>query len=273
MRSLLSLFAVASLVASPVAAQEAADYRADALAVEGLVNAQYAYLERLPGGVFPDSAVLRAEAEAVTDGRSLLRYVERAVTALADHHAITGSSFGDSWALVPSYSDLWVEPDGDGWRIVAVRAASPAEAAGVRAGDELVAVVDVPTGAAVDAFWADLGLEVTPGRAGYAARVLAAGRRDRTRDLTVRGEDGVERRLSLPSLYALPRPDRPLVEAGVTVGGEALIIRFNDSLGEAATIAAFDEAMARARPGQLVTLDLRDTPSGGNTVVARAIMG
>jgi len=52
-----------------------------------------------------------------------------------------------------------------------------------------------------------------------------------------------------------------------------MVIRFNDSLGEDATIAAFDEAMARARPGQLVVLDLRDTPSGGNTVVARAIMG
>lgn len=271
MRLLLPLFAAVSLAAAPVAAQDAADFRADALAVEGLVNAQYAYLDRLPGAAFPDSAVLRAEAEAVTDGRSLLRYAERAVAALADHHAITGSSFADSWALVPSYTDLWVEGDGDGWRITAVREASPAEAAGVRAGDELVAVGELPTGAAVEALWADLGLETTPERAGYAARVLAAGRRDRARDLTVRGGDGVERRLSLPSLYALPRPDRPLVESRLS--GEVLIIRFNDSLGDDATIAAFDEAMARARPGQPVMLDLRDTASGGNTVVARAILG
>ena len=273
MRLFPILLAVVSLTAAPAAAQEAADYRADALVIEGLVNTQYAYLDRLPGGAFPDSAVLRAEAEAVTDQRSLLRYAERAVAALADHHAITGSSFNDSWALVPSYSDLWVEPEGDGWRITAVREASPAEAAGVRAGDELVAVGGAPTGAAVAAFWADLGLEVTPQRAGYAARVVAAGRRDRARDLTVRGRDGVERRLTLPSLYALPRTDRRPVEAGVPAGGEALVIRFNDSLGDDATIAAFDDAMARARPGQTVVLDLRDTASGGNTVVARAIMG
>ena len=273
MRILPILLAVLSLAALPAAAQEAADYRADALAIEGLINAQYAYLDRLPEGAFPDSAVLRAEAEAVTDQRSLLRYAERAVAALADHHAITGSSFADSWALVPSYSDLWVEPEGDGWRITAVRDGSPAEAAGVRAGDELVAVSGVATGAAVGAFWADLGLEVTPQRAGYAARVLAAGRRDRARDLTVRGADGVERRLELASLYAMARADRPPVEAGVPAGDEALVIRFNDSLGDDATIAAFDEAMARARPGQLVVLDLRDTASGGNTVVARAIMG
>lgn len=271
MRPLLPLLAAFAMAASPVAAQEAADFRADALAVEGLVEAQYAYLERLPGGRLPDSAVLRAEAEAVHDGRSLLAYAERAVAALADHHAITGSSFAGSWALVPSYADLWVEPEGDAWRITAVREGSPAEAAGVVAGDQLVAVGDVATLAAVTAFWEDHGLEVTPERAGYAARVLAAGRRDRARDLTVRDVEGEERRLELSSLYALPRPVRPPVTA-VEVDG-TLVVRFNDSLGDTATIAAFDAAMAGARPGQAVALDLTDTPSGGNTVVARAVMG
>jgi len=114
MRPLLPGLAALFLLASPVAAQEAAEFRADAFAVEGLVEAQYAYLERLPGGRFPDSAVLKAEAAAVHDRRSLLAYAERAVAALADHHAITGSSFADSWALVPSYADLWVEAEGDG---------------------------------------------------------------------------------------------------------------------------------------------------------------
>jgi carboxyl-terminal processing protease len=55
--------------------------------------------------------------------------------------------------------------------------------------------------------------------------------------------------------------------------GGSLLIRLNDSLGQDATIAAFDAAMARARPGQPVLIDLSDTPSGGNTVIARAIMG
>ena len=53
----------------------------------------------------------------------------------------------------------------------------------------------------------------------------------------------------------------------------ALAIRFNDSLGNSATIAAFDDAMALALPGRPIILDLTDTASGGNTSVARAIMG
>jgi hypothetical protein len=45
------------------------------------------------------------------------------------------------------------------------------------------------------------------------------------------------------------------------------------TLGDSDTIAAFDAVMAGARPGQPIVLDLTDTASGGNTIVARAVMG
>ena len=242
------------------------NYAADARSIEQHVNEDYAYLERLENGRLPLSGKLRAEAEAVDSRDSLIRYAERALTTMADHHAITGASLADSWALVPSYSDLWVEPD---FTISAVREGSPAAQAGVRAGDRLVAVGAVPVAQAVDFFWADLCLPVTEERAGYAARVLAAGRRNAPRHLRV-ARGAVQRDLELPNLYAVHREDRPPLAAGEQAG--RLTIRFNDSLGDDATIAAFDEAMARARPGQGVILDLTDTASGGNTSVARAIM-
>jgi hypothetical protein len=275
MRALLILLLLMS--ALPVAAQSpgaepsAEAFRADARSIEGLINSQYAYLDRFPDGAVPISPTLRAEAEAVSDRRALLRYAERAVAALADPHAITGSAFRDSWALVPSFSDLWIEPEGEAWRITAVRDRSPAAAAGIEPGDSLVAVGEVPTGAAVTAFWADLGLEPTGQRAGYAVRVIAAGRRDRPRDLTVRDRSGVERRLTLPTLYEAGPGDRPPVSAHEA--DDTLVIRFNDSLGDSETVTAFDAIMATAQPGQPVVLDLTDTASGGNTVVARAVMG
>lgn len=277
MRAFLTLLLILGCAASPAHAQSlraeptAEAFREDALSIEGLINNQYAYLDRFPGGAMPMSPALRAEAGAVGDRRSLLRYAEHAIAALADHHAITGASFADSWGLVPSYSDLWIEPEGDIWRITAVRDGSPAAGAGVRPGDSLLAIGETRAADAVSAFWAELGLEPTGDRAGYAARVLAAGRRDRARDLTLRDASGIERRLTLPNLYAAGPGQRPPVSAHEA--GGALVIRFNDSLGDDATVAAFDAAMAEARPGQPVVLDLTDTASGGNTVVARAIMG
>lgn len=265
---LAALPALALLVGAAVAP---GDYAADAKSVEALVNADYAYLDRLPGGKMPMTAKLRAEAAAVSDAKQLIRFSERALTLLADHHAITGSSLPDSWAVFPSYADLWVERRGDAFVIEQVRDMSPAQRGGVRAGDRLVAVDGKPIAAAVAGFWAGLGAEGGGERDGFAARVLAAGKRDRERQLTVQRGSAPPRELKLPNLYFMALHDRPVLQFSKV--GRDLVVKFNDSLGYDATISAFDSAMARARPGQRIVLDLTDTPSGGNTTIARAILG
>lgn len=258
------------LTGSLAIAAEPAQLRGDAIALENIVNENYAYLERLPGGRFRLSDKLRAEAAEVTNPREMVRYSERALALLADHHAITGSSLSDSWAVFPSFGDLWVARTGHSYVIEQVRAGSPAEAAGVRAGDRLLAVDGVRTPEAVVAFWSDLGASGGGERDAYAARVLAAGRRNRPRSLTFMRGSAV-RSLLIPNLYSVKQPDRPPVSA-TSRGGEYWI-RFNDSLGDFATIQAFDAAMAAAPRGKRLVIDLRDTPGGGNTTVARAILG
>ena len=89
--------------------------------------------------------------------RALIRFAERALHLLADHHAITGSALKDSRALFPSYGDLWIERCGDAFVVTQVRAESPARAAGIRAGDRLAAIEGVPVEAAVARLWGDLG--------------------------------------------------------------------------------------------------------------------
>lgn len=272
-RFLVCTSLAASLLWVPAAAfaQSPEEFRDDAQSIDRLINENYAYLERFEDGKVPESERLKSEAEAVQDSRSLLRYAERRLASLADHHAITGSSFSDSYALVPSYSDLWIERVGETYRVTAVREGSPAQDGSIRIGDTLLQIDGQPVQQAVSKFWDDLGLAVPADGHGYAARVLAAGRRDRARALTVQTGNSAPRNLTLPSLYALSRPERgPL---SVERNEDGLIIRINDSLGEQTTIAAFDEAMQQAREGETIILDLRDTPSGGNTVIARAIMG
>jgi carboxyl-terminal processing protease len=260
----------AAAAPSDTEAPQAPSYREDALSVGQLIDGTYAYLDRFESASAPISEKLRLEAEQVTDRRSLLRYVERALLTLSDHHAITGSSLAHSWAVVPSYADLWLIENDGLYTVDAVRSGSPAQEAEIGRGDRIVSVDGVPIGEAVSAFWADLGLPMTSERAAFAARVLAAGRRDRPRRIGLQ-RNGVPRSLELPSLYSTPREER----APITVleQEDNLTIRINDALGEDATIAAFDAAMAGARAGQPVVIDLRDTPGGGNTTVARAILG
>lgn len=266
-----AVLAAALAAAAPTGAQgPGADHGADARALDRLVAENYAYLDRFPGGAAPDSDRLRARRDAVRTRSDLLRYAEDRLAALADDHAIAGDSRSNSWAVAPSFADLWVEARDGAYPITAVRAGSPAAAAGLLPGDRLVAVGGAPIGAAVAGWWAELGLAVDPERAGHAARVLAAGRRDRPRVITV-ARGGAERTLTLPNLYGSRRAE-PLVDLSRTARGTA-VIRFGNSLGDGATVAAFDAVMARLRPREPVVLDLTETPGGGNTSVARGIMG
>lgn len=267
-----ALLALSCLPAAIAFAERPAhEYRADARAFEALVNERYAYLDHL-GGSFALTPELEAEAEAVTDRRALLALLERAVALLADHHAITGASFSDSRALVPSYADILVDqsPDG-GWRVTAIRPGSPATDR-VQPGDRIAAVEGVAFRHAIARFWSDLGIAEPDARQRrYGALALLAGRRDRPRSMTLE-RGGRALALALPNLYAEP----PLRDAGpVTVSRDERrwTISLNDSLGKAATIPAFDAAMAAIPAGAALTLDLTDTPGGGNSTVARAIMG
>jgi carboxyl-terminal processing protease len=249
--------------------RDAAGYAEDARGLAGLIRDNYAYLDDLPRGVMPTSQQLDAERDAVHDKDSLLRYAEDLMTALADHHAMTGSSFKDDWAIVPSYADIWIVKAGEAYVVDAVKDDSVAERAGVRAGARLTRVDGQPIDAAITAFWARLGLQPVGERAAYAARVLAAGRRDRSRVLTFTDAQG-ERTLTLDSVYK-DRPDRPALT--IRTAKRETVIRFNNSIGDRATIAAFDAAMAKLPPRAPVEIDVSDTPSGGESSIARAVMG
>lgn len=255
--------------AAPADRFGADDYAADAKALEGLIRDNYAYMDDLPGGVVPSSPQLNAERDAVRDRDALLHYAEDMIAALADHHALTGSSFKDDWAIVPSYADIWIVKRGDAYVVDAVKDGSIAARAGVRAGERLVKADGQPIDVAVAAFWSRMGLQPVGERAPFAARVIAAGRRDRPRVLTFAGPQG-ERTVTLDTLYK-DQPNRPPLTVATARG--VTTIRFNNSIGDLDTIKAFDAAMAKVPAKAPVVIDVTDVPSGGTTAIARAVMG
>jgi len=129
-------YEAADAQSSEAEASKAASYRQDARSIVPLINRTYAYLDRFSPESVPVSEKMRMEAEQVSDRRSLLRYAERVLLTLSDHHAITGSSLPDSWAVVPSYADLWIVENDGAYTIDAVRSGSPAQGAGIRQGDQ-----------------------------------------------------------------------------------------------------------------------------------------
>lgn len=216
---------------------------------------------------------LRAQAALAADRSAWVSLLERALSELYDAHAHLNTSTSASPRLIPTHTDLWAVWRGDNAVIKAVRVDSAAFKAGARAGMTVLEVNDEPISAAVRAREPRFLVEADPAAREWALQSVLAGLQNQQPVRLKVAREGQTSTLSF-------NPDRPQSAALLThrrVGprGDVGVIRFNNALGEAALIAQFDAALTALNNAQTqaLVLDLRDTPSGGNSTVARGIMG
>jgi C-terminal processing protease CtpA/Prc len=105
----------------------------------------------------------------------------------------------------------------------------------------------------------------------YAANMLMAGRHNKARSITAFGNGLEKTYYPDSSIYKTNPGDSKLLEYR-TLSSHIGYIKINNSLGDDALIKAFDEALDNLWSTKGLIIDLRETPSGGNTTVARAIM-
>jgi C-terminal processing protease CtpA/Prc len=270
-RSLRAIVAVAVLAMAAVGSAAAPDdYAADVAGLWQIIADEYAYFDEKLVDWSSVAEVYRPDVEAAgADPARQLQVIEAMLGELYDFH-VTLNIFNDgSPAVIPQATDLWAEIVDGHAVITAVRPASPAAVAGVRLGDRVVSIDGIAVLDAVDRRLGRCGVRGDPAAFDWALVAALAGRSRGDRRISVRrGVDTLE--VTLPPCPRRVVADR-LVAHRMLPGGIGLI-RLNDSLGDNRTIAAFDAALAAVDDSVGLILDLRDTPSGGNTTVARAIM-
>ena len=210
----------------------------------------------------------RQRVKSINSRAEFIGMMESVVAELYDAHAHLATSLSASPRLVPTSTDLWAEWQGPDAVITDVRAGSAAERAGLRAGMKVLEVHGKPVAQATSQF-APPGLKLFDAQArDWALRVALAGPRNQPVRIKAAGNEGQV--LDLSFTPALERQTTLLSSRSI---GDIAYIRINNSLGDSDLIAAFDEAIDKLANSQALILDLRDTPSGGNTVVARGMMG
>ena len=267
------LLPVAAIAASAIAVAapplpDAAARRADAAALCSDVAGQYAYLAAKAVDWDAACRELADSAERATTREALVAALERALRELYDAHAHLGTHTPASPRLVPSQTDVLARYVDDRPVVEAVRAGSPAQRAGVTPGQEIVAINGVAVGDAIRPYLAAHLVRPDPAARDFALRVALAGRHDEpVQHLTMRA-DGGERTLA----YAA-RERTPSSALSVRQDQGVAIVRINDALGEDSLVRVFDAAVDALPQARALVLDLTDTPSGGNSTVARGILG
>lgn len=233
---------------------------------------EYAYFDQKQTDWNRAREIYRPRLEAVKTGSDFVSLLESVLEELYDFHAHLNTNTAASPRLVPTGADIWAEWEKSRAVITDVRPASGADKAGVRIGMQIVSINGLAVGEAVNRRMGKSLRAFDEEARNWALRVLLAGRRNEKRSIEVIG-DGERRVISIDSQPAVESGEaKPLLEYR-RIGEGVGYIRINNSLGDTDLIRQFDLSLAALRNTRGLILDLRDTPSGGNTTVARGIMG
>ncbi len=239
---------------------------------ESTLREAYAYLDRADFSADAQLSHLRALAVASRNSQEFRALVHRGGFAFTDPHLLAGPLTDDDPNVFPTSADLVIEARGEALLVADVRIDSPADRAGVRPGWRLVGVDDDPIEHAIERVWNGAVLAKTDAQRAYAATLAANGRRAGRRVLEFAiGDERRVQHLENPRAFADEVAARELLT--VRRQGDIAIIRIENSLGDRELITAFDHALTGLANVRGLVLDLRNTPSGGNTDTARAIIG
>ena len=209
------------------------------------------------------------EAKQVKTALQKLELFERLMDALYDAHASLGINSQYSPRVIPSGSDMWLSMKGNIVRIDALRSFGGAAKAGLEVGDIILRINGkTPIEMMKARLHGNVDIVPESGKV-WALNAVAAGNRGAPRYFEVE-RDGQVLKFDLGN----PEPDmpEPVLESRL-ISPSIGYIRFNNSLGNTGTVSVFDEAVSRLRGAKAWILDLRNTPSGGNTAVAEPVMG
>ncbi len=244
-------------------------YRKDFNYLWNTVDSNYCYFNKRPIDWNKVKEIYTQQIDTVTSRDGFVKLMERVLYELYDHHIELSTNNKFSRRLVPTGTDVWAEFVAGRPVITEVRRGFGAEKAGITAGMEVVAVNAVPVNEAILPFLAHTNDNEAKS---YALRLLLAGDHQAIRVITLKNKNGVK------DYY--PDRDGMLLENikyGAMVESKIIngigYIRVNNFLFDNAIIPKFDSVLNKMMHTRALILDMRETPSGGNTSVARAILG
>ncbi len=232
----------------------------------------YAYFDQKRTDWNKVREIYRPQIKAVKTQSDFVALLESVLEELYDFHAHLNTNTATSPRLVPSGTDIWAEWLRGRAIITEVRPGSGAEKAGIKIGMQVVSINGIAVEEAVSRRVGKSLRSSDEAAKNWALRILLAGRRNERRSIEVISK-GARKVFSLDNQPAGESVEtKPLLEYR-RIGTDVGYIRVNNSLGDAGLIKQFDLALAALKNTRGLILDLRDTPSGGNTTVARGIMG
>ena len=214
-------------------------------------------------------AIYAPKMDTIQSRSSFVGVAEQLLYELYDHHCSLNTNTPLSRRLVPTGADIWAEYKNGKPIITELRKGFGAENAGMTAGMEITLINDMPVERAIAPFLAHTDDEEARS---FALRLALAGDHLAKRKITGKYNNS--------TTDFFPDKDSMMLEHSSYTGlveskwiGSIAYIKINNCLFDNNLIAAFDSVLNQHLNSSALIIDLRETPSGGNSAVARAILG
>lgn len=248
-------------------------YSDDFLEFLGDVKDNYAYFDKKKIDRDKVKTVYLPQAQNVTSRNELITVFETVLEELYDNHISLNTNLQSSTRLVPTGLDIWAEWVNDKPVISEVRKGFSAEKAGVRNGMEILSINGIPVEQAVNNRIGKCINNIETEVKNYALRKLLAGTYLTQRVIVVKENEKTitinldQANGNLTDFYKY----NSLLDFK-TIDNNIGYIKFNNSLGQTGVFQIFDSALYQLKNTKALIIDLRETPSGGKSIVARGIM-
>ncbi|MCW4467773.1 S41 family peptidase [Flavobacterium sp. MFBS3-15] len=245
-------------------------YREDFLEFWNDYNQHYAYFEKQGIDWNKVKEIYLPQADTISHDWYFVQFLEGVVNELHNGHVSLNLTLPISNRIIPSGADVFAEKRGNKFFIADVKPGSSAESCGLKPGMEVVKFNGRPIAPQLQRFLPKFTNTHNDAMYSYALNMLLAGKYDTKRVFTaiVNGKEKEFHPDNSPE-----KPAATLLLHYEILDGNIGYIKINNSLGNNELIKEFDTALDALMQTKSIILDLTDTPGGGNTTVARGIMG
>lgn len=245
-------------------------YQKDFLEFWNDINQNYAYLEQQNIDWQKVKEIYKPESAKISDDKQFISFLENVLNELYNGHSSLNVNLNSSNRIIPSGQDIFVKKINEKYLIYDLRKGFGAELSGLKTGMELAKFNGKNIDEQLLKFLPKSVKNPTPKMIEFALNMLFAGTHDKKREITAI-ENGTTK-IFFPENPEKFENAKPMISSEI-LNEKTAIIKINNSLGNNNSISEFDEILDNLMNFKNIIIDLTETPSGGNSTVARAIMG
>ena len=233
------------------------------------INDNYAYLKEQNIDWKKVKEIYQPKTEKISTNSEFIQLLESVLNELYSGHSSLNTNLNSSNRLIPSGQDIYVEKINNKFIITDLRKDFGAEKSGLKVTMEITKFNGKPIDEQLKKFLPKFTQSHNSKMYQFALDMLFAGTHNTKREISVL-DNGTEKKY-FPDEFSLTQ-STSLLESKI-INKNTAYIKINNSLGNNQLILGFDKTLDNFLTYKNLIIDLTETPSGGNTTVARAIMG